>query len=178
MAAPLTLRLCTPAALGDESEATIAQLSTRLPQNLFALAPTVSCATLAAETEATADVGPAVTALAALQGDADGAANAAAAAATLLHLSTTLHASEGEVGKRRRLLIACVDATDGRTLAAALAARLSQARLLNVCDEPLSTRDELGPDEKATRVHSQSSGGQLVAEALSAAVGCALSPDP
>jgi len=174
MAAPLTLRLCTPAALGDESEATIAQLAARLPQNLFALAPTVSCATLAAETEATADADPAVAALAALQGDADGSANAAAAAATLLHLSTALHTSDSsEDGKRRRLLIACVDATDGRTLAAALAARLSQARLLNVCDEPLSTRDELGPDEKGTRVHSQSSGGQLVAEALSAAVGCA-----
>ena len=85
--------------------------------------------------------------------------NAAAAAASVLRITALLqHAS---------LLVACVDEADGRTLAAALAAHLSGARLLNVCDWPLSTSDELSRLEPRA-----ATGDALVSEALGAAAQC------
>ena len=156
----LPLRLCTPAAGDGRSDATITELMRRLPSGLFSLAPPVSCAGLAAEAGDAPDTDASIAALEAIQGSEDGAGStAAAAAATVLHISSVLRGSS--------VLIACVDVTDGRTLAAALAARLRGATLLNVCDWPLSTSDELSPTGQG-----EETGDKLVAKVLDSHVEC------
>lgn len=80
-----------------------------------------------------------------------GAARTAEAAGTMLQVATALSQPgqwrvgggertqseiDGEAAAGRRLLIVCVDETEGGTLAAATAARLIHVPTLNVCDAP------------------------------------------
>ena len=132
----------------------------QLSPRVFAVASLRECATLAAEAQAGTATARG-SALAAL--DAAEANDATAAAATtLLRVSAVLHTAG-------RLLVACVDVMDERTMAAALAARLSRASLLNVCDLTPSAHDALVPPVEAVR---STSGDELVAQVVGRAMGC------
>lgn len=179
---PLRLRVCTATALHERSAMTMASLFRRLPPHVVQAVPPEPCAALvkageqlSEETDAAARSQSALAALNAMEDSAGGDREAAAAASTLLHVSAALrslavpsHATSARGGiGQGALLIACVDVTDGRTLAAALAARLRRAELLNVCDLPLSQHDGL-----SASVHRTPQGAGAPAAALDRLVGC------
>ena len=151
---PLALRVCFPDAVSSAETTAMNTLLGRLPSAHFACSPE-QCSTIASQAVAS---GRALKRDAVLGGEKD---KAAVAATTLLQLSSAFAIA----GK---LLIACVDATDGRTMAAALAARLSGVSLLNVCDLTPTAHDGLAPPASGAR-----SGTELVNEVVGRAVGCA-----
>lgn len=124
----LRLRPCAAAALGLEARATALALLRAAVPSAVALAPLrlldKPAATPGRELEpvATADV-------------------VGAAADMLLHMGAQLGGGSGggggapATGAAPRLLLLCLDETDGLTLAASLAARLLGISALNVCDE-------------------------------------------
>ena len=103
------------------------------------------------------------------------------AAASLLSVAAMIRrgpdggaSSPGGAAAAFQLLLVCVDATDGRTMAAALAARMAGLSVLNVCDVPLSADDGLllrQPAPASSRPASVSGDG-LLAALLNAAAGC------
>jgi hypothetical protein len=158
----LHIQICSPAALDLDATHAIATLLESLPPTVKSPALHVGRCdgpaimgpdeTANADRESQRSPGPsprlpaahlaaseALAALQSSQSDAVTGGSTAAAAATLLQLGVALDA--GWHG----LLLLCVDATDGRTMAAALAARLRGVRVLNVCDEPVSSDDGLAP---------------------------------
>ena len=96
---------------------------------------------------------------------------AAAAAESLLQVSATLHASTPQ------LLVACIDVSDGRTLAAGLAARLAQVSVLNVCDFPLSADEGLLVRPTSDLAADPSDPDALYLGLLDGAAGCGAPED-
>ena len=94
-----------------------------------------------------------------------------AAATTLVQVAAMLRRSSASTNRPFRLLLACVDAADGRTMAAAAAARMRGVSVLNVCDVPHSSDDGLLLPPPNGQSHGVS-GSDMVAALLGGVAGC------
>ena len=107
-----------------------------------------------------------------LSSEADDAdSDAAAAATTLVQVAAMLRRSSASANRPFRLLLACVDAADGRTMAAAAAARMRGVSVLNVCDVPHSSDDGLLLPPPNGQSHGVS-GSDMVAALLGGVADC------
>ena len=144
----IELQVCSPSELSPSAEQAVSASLRSLPPSVVrsqGTPPLLRCAdprvgSVGGAADRTLE-GEATAAHVADHGKDGGGSNVAAAAATLQHVGSALHRSP------HRMLLACIDATDGHTMAAALAARITHAGVLNVCDVPQSIDDGLSPPE-------------------------------
>ena len=164
----LRIEVCAPSPLPAEDRKAIAQLMRSLPGHIAVAEELTLCSP-----DGSARGGAA----AATDPQSSAFADPHAAAATLVQVASKLRPvgdRASSVAPPFRLLLACVDAADGRTMAAALAARMSGVSTLNVCDVPLSSDDGLLVVPAAAHHEIGATGPELLARLLGgAASSCA-----
>ena len=174
---PLEVLACMEAVGGeDEEDSSLAQMVTAsLPPRTSLVGERIAACAIDDEAHtAWSGAIQGLQASAAAQVDAAGVA----AAVSLLRASAIFSAARtgGDHHPRWRLLLVCVDATDGSTMATTLAARMHGVDVLNLCDEPYSQDDGLPAARRTDAATASGVAGHHQQRRLSAvmdrAVGC------